>query len=404
MNTLQRTILLIFIGCISIVLAACNVNGTVGEREPEATTAAPVSADIEPTPTASPVPIAVPETPTPPSTPIAEPSPQPTPVPEPTATPEVAFGAGAPDEPALFPIRDGNQWGFINRDGEVVIEPQWDRAWEFSDGFARVLNTNDGTALTFGIVDPNGSNAMYEEFTYLDDLSDGLIAFATGGERLAFGYLPFGASWGYMDVKGNIVIEPQFEDAGAFVDGMAAVQIDSAPGYINNSGEFLIEPGVIQDSQYAEQFSDGRALVWSHDFVAGYIDEHGELIIEHQFYRASHFSEGLAAVSFDVGEMGYIDLHGNVVIEPRFLSAGRFSDGLAPASIETDHGPKFGFIDLNGDEVISFEFDYAGEFSNGIAPVGIGEHFHMGIGGDPLDVFDGWGYIDTSGEFVWRQE
>jgi hypothetical protein len=102
--------------------------------------------------------------------------------------------------------------------------------------------------------------------------------------------------------------------------------------------------------------------------------------------------------------LGFIDREGAVVIEPQFLDAGRFSGGLAPASIETNHGPKYGFINLNGEEVINFEFDYAGEFVNGLAPVGIGEHFHMGIGGDPLAVFDRWGYIDISGEFVWHQE
>jgi hypothetical protein len=33
----------------------------------------------------------------------------------------------------------GKKWGFIGRDGVVVIEPQYDSAWSFSEGIAPVI-------------------------------------------------------------------------------------------------------------------------------------------------------------------------------------------------------------------------------------------------------------------------
>ncbi|MBR3100117.1 MAG: WG repeat-containing protein, partial [Clostridia bacterium] len=38
----------------------------------------------------------------------------------------------------LYPIRENGLWGYMNRAGEVVIEPQWMKAETFSGGVAIV--------------------------------------------------------------------------------------------------------------------------------------------------------------------------------------------------------------------------------------------------------------------------
>ena len=34
-----------------------------------------------------------------------------------------------------------SKYGFIDKNGKVVIEPQFDRVFDFSEGFARVADT-----------------------------------------------------------------------------------------------------------------------------------------------------------------------------------------------------------------------------------------------------------------------
>ena len=48
--------------------------------------------------------------------------------------------------------------------------------------------------------------------------------------------------WGFVDTKGNWVMEPQYENATAYCIGLAGVCVDGKWGYINSTGKFLVEP------------------------------------------------------------------------------------------------------------------------------------------------------------------
>jgi hypothetical protein len=40
------------------------------------------------------------------------------------------------DSNALFPARQNGKWGYIDRSGSLIIQPQFDEAWDFSEGLA----------------------------------------------------------------------------------------------------------------------------------------------------------------------------------------------------------------------------------------------------------------------------
>lgn len=50
-----------------------------------------------------------------------------------------------------------------------------------------------------------------------------------------------GEKWGFIDVDGNLVIEPQYEEAGAFSNGLAPVKTLNGWGFINQEGRLVIE-------------------------------------------------------------------------------------------------------------------------------------------------------------------
>jgi hypothetical protein len=54
-----------------------------------------------------------------------------------------------------------------------------------------------------------------------------------------------------------MIIEPQFEEAGIFSEGLAAIEINGKWGYIDKSGKLVIEPQFTD----AWNFSEGLAPV-----------------------------------------------------------------------------------------------------------------------------------------------
>ena len=274
-------------------------------------------------------------------------------------------------------------WGFIDTNGNWVIKPQFQDAYRFHDGLARV-ELND----KWGYVNESGLLIVPAQYTEAHDFGDGLARVATGPKHdyeQDFRIFLTATGYGYIDTTGNMVIPPTWKDAGDFSESLAAV----------------MQEDTSKDSQtYGED-------------LCGYIDKTGRVVIPLKLGTASAFSEGLAAVWVD-GGWGYIDKTGAWAVKPMpnvgpiggplgvpdddFISAMNlpvraFQSGFAPVSISTtppeeEPSPTWYFIDKTGRKTgWGGIFDQAGKFSEGLAPV---EDNRSGK----------WGFIDTGGNMA----
>lgn len=170
--------------------------------------------------------------------------------------------------------------------------------------------------------------------------------------------------WGYIDKSGNCIIEPQFDGAADFHDGLAAVKIDWMRGYIDRDGKFVIEP----QYQSASDFCGGVALV-ELDGQKKYIDKSGNAVpAPAEVEETGNPDSGiqLRPVLID-GKFGYANEAGEVVIAPKFCDAEPFSEGLA--RVRQILGGKWGFINEKGTYAFKTKFKQAGDFHEGLARV-----------------------------------
>jgi hypothetical protein len=267
----------------------------------------------------------------------------------------------------LFPIIQNGKVGYINKKGEIVINPQFDLAFPFSEGMAAVRS----------------------------------------GER-----------WGYIDKTGKIVINPQFDLAFPFSEGKALVarakekeSLYKAPyylgGYIDRTGKIAINPDFEPMFEIMRNFSEGLAAVFMYDQGTmhsswGYVDTKGDIVIKPQFFPAHNFSEGIAPVGIN-GKLGYIDKTGKIAINPTFNYVSGaflnniFSEGLAAVKI----GEKWGYIDKAGKIVINPQFVFAFPFSESLAAVLINDKKKEGKDLTPDELLESKvGYIDKTGKMV----
>jgi hypothetical protein len=189
-------------------------------------------------------------------------------------------------------VKQGDKWGFIDRNAKIVILPQFEEAGSFYQGLAKVKINN---------------------------------------------------SWGYIDETGKIIIPPQFEDAGDFYQGLAPIQVKDLWGYISKTGKIIIQP----QFNGAENLIDGLAqvYVYAQDTIAkiddeyilspvslenikrGLIDSSGRTIIEPQFNLIMEFEGGIAKIKNE-DKWGLINKNGHLIISPQFDGIIPFYNGL----------------------------------------------------------------------------
>ena len=142
----------------------------------------------------------------------------------------------------------------------------------------------------------------------------------------------------------------EFDDVCNFSEGFAAVKKDGKWGYINTKGELIIECK-FDDVNY---FNKGFAVV-KKDGKKGYINTKGEQIIECKFDDVRDFYEGFAPVQKD-DRWGYINTKGCPVIFDKSKNEIEVLDKAIDRSNNTFYlsrlGDKFGLLDENFSVVI----------------------------------------------------
>ncbi|MUG97773.1 hypothetical protein F7734_37880 [Scytonema sp. UIC 10036] len=141
-------------------------------------------------------------------------------------------------------------------------------------------------------------------------------------------------------------------------------------GFINSKGEIVVEPKY----DFVGRFAENRCFVakLTDDFqrLFGFIDSEGHEVIPLKAISAcTHFSEGLAQYGEDESRVGFIDYYGNYVIDSNFeytindrISLG-FSEGIAAVAKEN----WWIYIDKAGNDSLGLRFQLARRFHDGYA-------------------------------------
>ena len=288
----------------------------------------------------------------------------------------------------LAAVQDGDKWGFIDTEGNLVIETKYDGAFSFSEGLAAVRQGG-----RWGYIDKTGKAVIPFLYQSAQSFSDGMAVYQQG------------LYYGYIDRNGNKITDAVYTEASPFREGVACVRNDSAYGFLNKEGEFITEICYGESSKASE----GLIAVYSdaglQSLKTGYLDLTGNVVLPPTWYDAKDFSEGLAAVQKEAftSPWCFIDKTGQTVINGTWDSAESFSNeraivhsaegfriidktgtvlgnaygkaysyteaGYARVAKADGTGWDFGFVDKNGQEVIALKYSSARDFYNGAAGV-----------------------------------
>lgn len=284
------------------------------------------------------------------------------------------FESTASFKEGLAAVLVDDKWGFINKNGTLVIENQFDWVAEFSEGVAIVQRSSKPKRPRS--LPPTGSPVTFIVETW--NLADSP---SHSDQRADSEFLVIDSTGQILANLGQKGLSPNIDDI-RFSEGLLPVfsETKKAIGYINKSWEFVIQPQFRNAAPFSEGLARVAVIVDEMEKLA-FIDKHGNFVIpptfntDYDFLRnSSDFSEGLAALSEGLnptqtkGEtFVYIDHAGKIVLRTEFFHAGQFHDGLA--SVYDAETNRWGFIDRSGKVAIPVQYQGAYDFSEGLAVV-----------------------------------
>ncbi|MDY4650564.1 MAG: WG repeat-containing protein, partial [Muribaculaceae bacterium] len=214
------------------------------------------------------------------------------------------------------------------------------------------------------------------EYDYIEFYQDGIFVVGIKEKKeIDEGALPFDDTvwkYGLIDINGKVLAPPIYiydlakVDRMEFHEGLAAVCVNGKWGYINARGEMAIEPRF----EEAQNFQEGVAYI-KEDGRYGLIDRSGSIVVKPQFTNIStKIKNGYIRVEKSNRKWGVIDKSGHIVVEPAYdYVFGDISEGMS----RIQQVESFGFANCRNGNIIAPVFNYVYEFSEGLAVVRLTE-------------------------------
>ncbi|KAB3534126.1 WG repeat-containing protein [Alkaliphilus pronyensis] len=205
------------------------------------------------------------------------------------------------------------KWGMIDRTGTIILEPQFHTVVPPTDGISAVQIFNEGA----GYINMEGELITDLQF----DLT---LPFEYG-----YGRVIKDNRYGLVNEKGDILLEPIY-DSIKKVDSNTSyciVEENGKKGIVDiNSNTTIIEP----DYDSIRVYTDTNVIKLIKENMIGFTDLKGNIIIDFLPRDNIHGSFSEELIGIKEGEFwGFANNQGELVIDAKYEDVGKFSEGYA---------------------------------------------------------------------------
>ncbi|MGB3294478.1 MAG: WG repeat-containing protein, partial [Phormidesmis sp.] len=166
-------------------------------------------------------------------------------------------------------IDEQGLWGFVDKTGQVAISPQFFEVAPFSDGLARVskINAEVFGADEYGFINKSGEVVIPLQYKSIQEtFEEGLVGALDDDS----------GQWGYLNKVGEWAITPQFTAVQSFSEGLAGAtkspKTNEQWGFIDRAGVFAIAPQYFASgpvySEVVGAFVGPNAVTWFNEGFA----------------------------------------------------------------------------------------------------------------------------------------
>jgi WG containing repeat len=314
----------------------------------------------------------------------------------------------------LVLVRKGNQYGYTDLNGRIVIPIQYDRAASFSQGLANVwlgkqslwINYSGKTVIVEAVPAADAPIPIPGRFNEyglmtiskwvdlpiismekgkLPSINMDQYASLTNQERRYI--VKKTLHYGLMDRSGKIILPVEYDVVGEFHSGFATVQRGDKVGLVNQDGKIVIEL-----NYHGISILDNGYLLLQKNQHMALAKTSGEIIIPFGTYHSISLEpNGMLNVRKGI-RRGLVDFQGRVLFPLKHRNLGTLGEDLVRVGkykiylIRINSGVYLGWADVKRNKFIRIKYAEAGNFDQGVAPFKISKK--------------GWGLIGENGQFV----
>ncbi len=185
-----------------------------------------------------------------------------------------------------FTDESSDKVGYVDTDGNIVIDAKFTFASDFHNGYA-VVSKDDYKSgrkednRQFIVIDTSGNTVLEIDKAYTSKR----VGFVGEGFFNGLYRVDKNGKHGFIDLNGNLVIDFQF-DASDFANGYAKVEQDEKFGFIDTTGALVIP---YEWDEVSDFMPNGLAIV-KRGKLYGLIDGSGTLVLE-PVYKSIQWSD-----------------------------------------------------------------------------------------------------------------
>ncbi len=138
-------------------------------------------------------------------------------------------------------VRSDNRWGFVDKAGSVVVQPQFAWVSDYSEGFAAVCD--DSTYQ--GYIDKEGHYLVRPKYGFAKPFKHGL------------GEVKRDMKYGIVDKTGTEIIPLKYDDVNIYEGGFVITELSDMYGLCDKTGKELLKP------QYDEIDIEGSVATYT---------------------------------------------------------------------------------------------------------------------------------------------
>lgn len=267
-------------------------------------------------------------------------------------------------ESTFMPWSKNKLWGYADSKGNIAIESKFRRASPFYEGLACV-GVGDDKVWELGFINKEGEYVIEPGY---DPGSEGIF-------RNGYAIVNKKNQYLIIDKQGSVILEAEYITYDIW--GKSETYNVKKPGegglYVFDRDIKPLHSKALDDFNVAHFNEELFPIKYygSNNYI--YVDHEFRQVLPNKYNWAGFFIENKVALVWDGRRYGLLNRQGEIIKWLKYDAVGGYSEGLISVGIRHSNGNYWGFMDLNGNEMIAPRFDNVSSFSEGICNVFLNE-------------------------------